>query len=330
MGLLALEEFRKPQFLGYVENRLLPKEYLLKAVSDTDETYDLKFDYDVFTDTYAPSASITGWNSGAPLRDKQGFKTLTQEIAKIQHGVRIDEREQLMYQNPRVPEERSKAIKKVYDMTDRLIEGVYDTEEFMRAQALYKGRIEYTSNGILLEVDFKLPAVVTMTIPWSDRENATPLDDLRVMVAAYKKANGGQAPAYIDMSGAVLLDLELNAQMRGAIFGVNNAMVPDQEQVQAQIRKVANASGLTIRINDQEYSPEGGDVVRYMPERTVTIMGAKPIITVTGPTVEKDFATGIYVTPISKEGPPPSEEIYVGESAFVAVQRPNQVHRLAV
>lgn len=226
MGVLSLDEFQRPTFLGYVENRTLPRQYLLKAISATDVTYDLSFDYDVFTQTYAPSASITGWNAGAPLRDKQGFKTVTQEVAKLQHGFRIDEREQLKFMNPRVEGERQNVIKKVYDQTDRLIQGVGDSEEWLRAQAVYNGSIVINSNGIVANISFGLSAPVAVSTAWSTRASSTPLDDLRAAIKAYKDANAGEAPRYIDISGDVMLDLSLSTQVRKALFGVNNDMLP--------------------------------------------------------------------------------------------------------
>ncbi|MCG7406775.1 major capsid protein [Paenibacillus sp. ACRRX] len=328
MGILSLDQFKQPTFLGYIENRILPKKYLLKEISDFDTTYDLSFDYDVFTQTYAPSAAITGWNAGAPLRDKQGLKTLTQEVAKIQHGFRLDEREQLKFTNPRVEAERERAIQKVYDQTDRLIEGVNDTEEWIRAQAIYLGTITYNANGVKLDVNFNLPSVTNVANAWSNRATSTPLDDIRGAIQAYKDTNAGQAPRYIDLSGSVLLDLALSQQVRGAIFGVNNAMLPTREQVEGLIGQVADAA-ISIRVNDDQISFEG-TVTRLLPVRTVALLGEKPIITVHGPTVEKNFEPGVYVLPKIEQGPPPQEEVYVGESAFVGIQKPSQIYRLSV
>lgn len=329
MGVLSLDEFQRPTFLGYVENRTLPRQYLLKAISATDVTYDLSFDYDVFTQTYAPSASITGWNAGAPLRDKQGFKTVTQEVAKLQHGFRIDEREQLKFMNPRVEGERQNVIKKVYDQTDRLIQGVGDSEEWLRAQAVYNGSIVINSNGIVANISFGLSAPVAVSTAWSTRASSTPLDDLRAAIKAYKDANAGEAPRYIDISGDVMLDLSLSTQVRKALFGVNNDMLPTRGQVESMLTQIADAP-VTLRVNDDKISIEGAAPTRLLNARTVALLGEQPVITVEGPTVEKDFNPGIYVLPIVKEGPPPSEEVYVGKSAFVGVQKPSEIYRLTV
>jgi hypothetical protein len=329
MGILSLDQFKQPAFLGYVENRILTKKYLLDALSEHDMVYDLTFDYDVFTQTYAPSASITGWNAGAPLRDKQGFKTLTQEVAKTQHGVRIDEREQLKFMNPRVKAERDKAIKKIYDQTDRLIEGVKDTEEWLRAQATYVGAIVYNNNNAQININFGLTGVVATATAWSNRTAATPLDDFRTAIQAYKNANAGQAPAYIDLSSTALLDLTLNTQIRGAIFGVNSSMIPTRSQIESLIVQVADAA-IQIRVNDDQISLDGAAASRLLPVRTVALLGEQPVITVHGPTVEKNFEPGIYVLPKIDLGPPPQEEIYVGQSVFVGVKQPSQIYRLAV
>ncbi|MCG7385098.1 major capsid protein [Paenibacillus sp. ACRRY] len=329
MGILSLDQFKQPTFLGYVENRLPTKTYLLKAISETDTSYDLTFDYDVFTQTYAPSAALTGWNSGAPLRDKEGFKTLTQEVAKIQHGIRIDEREQLKFTNPRVQAERDRAIQRVYDQTDRLIEGVNDTEEWLRAQAVYLGAISYDANNVKINVDFQLPPIVTPTDSWSDRVDSVPLDDLRAIIQAYKDANGGEAPEYIDLSGVVLQDIIMNQQLRSAIYGINSQMIPTRSQVESIIAQVADAP-VKIRVNDNQISLNGAPASRLLPVRTVAVLGSQPVITVEGPTVEKGFEPGIYVLTKEDMGPPPQDEIYVGKSAFVGIKKPSQIHRLSV
>ncbi|WP_397351782.1 major capsid protein [Paenibacillus xylanexedens] len=302
---------------------------MLKEISENEVSYDLTFDYDVFTQTYAPSAAITGWNSGAPLRDKEGFKTLTQEVAKIQHGIRIDEREQLKFQNPRVEAERQRAVQRVYDQTDRLIEGVNDTEEWLRAQAVYLGAITYNANNVKIDVNFNLPAVVTPTDAWSDRMDSVPLDDLRALIQAYKDANGGEAPEYIDMSGAVMQDIIMNQQIRGAIYGINSQMIPTRSQVESIIAQIADAP-IKIRINDNQVSLNGASATRLLPVRTVAVLGRQPVITVEGPTVEKAFEPGIYVVTKEDMGPPPQDEIYVGKSAFVGIKKPSQIHRMSV
>jgi len=195
---------------------------------------------------------------------------------------------------------------------------------------LYEGVIAFTSkNNIKVDVNFGLTPKVTVTTPWTNRATSTPIDDLRVAVKAYKDKNAGVAPRYIDMSGDALMDITLNQQVRGAIFGVNNSMLPSRAQVEALITQIADAP-IVIRVNDDQISVEGETPTRLLQARTVVLLGAQPIITVHGPTVEKNFEPGIYVLPIVKEGPPPSEEIYVGESAFVGIKKPSEVYRLTV
>lgn len=329
MPVLHLEQFKNPTFLGYVENRVLEKKYLLNDISAFDRTFDMSFDYDVFTQTYAPTAAITGWNAGAPLRDKQGFKTITQEVAKIQHGFRLDEREILKFMNPRVEAERENVIRRIYDQTDRLIQGVNDTEEWLRAQAVYNGQIVLDKHGLQATINFGLSAVVNVATAWSNRGTATPLDDLRTAVKAYKDDNAGQAPRYLDISGDVLLDLTLNSQIRKALFGVNNDMLPTRQQVETILTQIADAP-IAIRVNDDVISIEGAAPTRLLNARRAVLLGEQPVITVEGPTVEKNFDPGIYVLPIVKEGPPPSEEVYVGKSAFVGIQKPSEIYRLSV
>lgn len=323
---LHLDEFQREEFQGYVENVPAQREYMLESLMPEKNVFDIKFAYNVINDVYARTASITGFNAGAPLRDKKGLEKHFGEVAKVQHGFRVDEEELLRFNRPRSDEERDQAIEYVYDQTDELINGVRDIAEWMRAQAIYNGELTYEENDVSINVNFGIPAEnqIVAGVAWSDHANATPLTDLQAMVSAYKANNKGKKPILIDMSSTMEADLLQNAQVKAQILGEgSNRMVTN-----AELQNVFSALSLPpYRINDDEVD-NGDGVERLLPERRVVMLGDNLGKTMSGVTVENDYKAGIYVVPVIQETNPPSQEVYVGKTLFPALQRPNAIVHL--
>lgn len=326
---LHLEQFRGEEFQGYVENVPPTKAYKLQSFLPNKPVYDIKFSYNVINKAYTRTASITGFNAGAPLRDKDGLAKHFGEVAKVQHGFRIDEEELLRFNRPRTDEERQQAIEYVYDQTDNLIEGVNDIKEWMRGQAVYKGVLQYEENDVVIDVDFGIPEENKMvaTNGWSDYANATPLEDLQKAVKQFQTKNNNQKPTVIHLSSEVEADLLQNEQIKAQIFGspTDKRLVTTND-----LRNVFVALGLPAYEIQDEVIDNGNGLETILPTRRVALLGSQLGNTMSGVTVEKNYQPGIYVVPVIKETNPPSQEVYVGETVFPALQRPNAIVHLDV
>ena len=320
--MLTLDQFAGEQFLGYVENVPPQRQYILSRFMPVEQVYDLKFAYNVINKKYGRTASITGFDSDAPLRDKDGLSQAFGEVAKVQHGFRISEYELLRFKNPRRPEERQKAIDYVYDQTDNLIQGVYDVEEWMRGQAIYKGALQYAENGVVINVDYNIPSANKMvtTTSWSDT-NANPLQDLQKVVDQYKEANKGEAPAEIHVSSKVKNDLLKSKAVILQVYG------------DADSRRLISNNDLTSVLDGLDLPPivvqdtkidNGNGLERLLPERRIVALGGEIGKLYNGPTVEKNFDTGMYVLPVI-ETKPPRQEVYVGETVFPGITDVNGI-----
>lgn len=327
---LHLEEFKGEEFQGYIDNVPAERNYLLEPFMPDKNVYDIKFSYNVINRVYARTASITGFNAAAPLRDKDGLAKHFGEVAKVQHGFRVDEEELLRFNRPRSDEERQQAIDYVYDQTDNLVNGVRDVREWMRAQAIYKDNLVYAENDVRINVTFGIPAAnkITAGTAWSATATATPLTDLQTAVARFKAANRGQAPAVIHISSAVVSELLMNEQIKAQLFGDPT----DRRLVtQADIRTVFGALSLPdFVVNDDEID-NGEGLERLLPERRLVLLPAGEVgKTMKGVTVEKNYQPGTYVITEIKETNPPQQAVFVGETVFPALQRPSAVVHLNV
>lgn len=323
--MLHLEEFRGEEFQGYIDNVPDTRQYLLAQFMPAKNVFDIKFSYNVIDRVYARTASITGFNATAPLRDKDGLAKHFGEVAKVQHGFRVDEEELLRFNRPRTDEERQQAIDYVYNQTDNLVAGVRDIKEWMRAQAIYQGALTYSENDIKISVDFGIPAdnKITAATAWTDHAASTPLTDLQNAVKQYKSANRGAAPAVVHVSSAVVADLLLNEQIKAQIFG---SPTDKRLVTQSDLRNVLSALSLPdFVVNDDEID-NGAGLERLLPERRLVFLPSGTVgQTMSGVTVEKNYQPGTYVVTEIKETNPPQQAVFVGETVFPALQRPSAI-----
>lgn len=328
---LHLQEFQGEQFQGYVENVPIAKEYKLRNVLPNKTIKDINFSYNVINGKYGQAASITGFNASAPLRDKKDLQKAFGSVAKVQHGTRLDEEELLRFNRPRDDEEKNQAIDYVYDTTDDLIQGVYDVEEYMRAQAVYNGVLEYDDdeNDIHLNVDFGIPEgnKISVTTAWSNSAS-TPLEDIRAAVKQYQKENKRQKPRVMHMTSTTEAHLLNNDQIRVQVYGINNGQ---RLLTRNDISNVLTALGLPpYEINDDVIDVYGNGEVPLLEDNKVVFLGDELGNTYLGPTVEKNYQSGIYSVTEIKETNPPSQAVFIGETVFPAIKRPQSIVIMSV
>jgi hypothetical protein len=320
---LTLDEFLGEQFQGYVENVPPTRKYLLASILPAKNVFDLKFAYNVINKVYARTASITGFNADAPLRDKDGLARHFGELAKIQHGFKLDEEELLKFNQPRNDEEKAEAVNYVYDQTDNLVAGARDTEEWLRAQVIYKGAIDYAENDVVINVDFGIPAEnkLSALTDWSEYATATPLEDIQTAVNQFRKQNNNQKPTIIHMSSQAEANLLRNEQIKIQVHGSANSA---RLLTQNDLVNVFSSLGLPAYLVNDDMIDNGNGAEYLLPVNRVVLLGEKLGQTFFGPTVEKNYQAGIYVMPIVTQKPP-KQEVYVGETVFPALQRPKAV-----
>lgn len=325
---LHLDEFQQEEFQGYIETVPPARQYALASFFPNKNVFDIEFAYNIVTGSYGQMASITGLDAGAPLRDKEVLSRMTGELAKVQHGYRLTEKELLQYNRPRMPEEKKQAVEAVYNNTDRLVRGIYDREEWMRAKATYEGRMQYTEKDITIDVDFLIPEdnKINTTVDWSDPQ-ATILEDLKGAIQAFEDANNGETPEVMHISPAIETYFLKNEQMKAQIYGTStDNRIVTSDQVKALFTSL-DLPGYVI-VKDRVRGANGME--KLMPEGRVVLLGSDLGHTMYGPTVEKEYEPGIYVIPEIQKTNPPKEEVFVGEAVFPALERPQAIVHLNV
>lgn len=319
---LRLEEFARESFQGYIENVPLDRQRPLARFMPAKPIFDTRFAYNVINGRYARTASITGFNAGAPLREKRGLEKAFGKVAKVQHAFHLDEEDLIAYAQARTDEEAQQIIDEIYDQTDELIEGVRDIEEWMRGQAIYNGRLVYSENGVALDIDFGVPSANKLalvgTALFSDRAASDPLTILRERHDQFKGVNRQRAAAEMHMSSAVFNDLISNAAIRENVFGnTTDRRIVTKDALDSLFVAV----GLPpIVINDDVVEMESG-IVRVLPERRIVFLAEDLGDLMQGITIENNTRPGMYVLTEIKETNPPSQSVFVGETVFPALKK---------
>lgn len=317
-GILGLEEFKRETLLGFVES-LEPdfEEKTLPFMPRDKDSYSLDFAFDIVSKTKSTAAEILEFGAPAPLRDKGKVEKMVAEVAKIAHRIRFDQREQLTLINTKFDRERQQVIERALQNVASLAMGVRKTEEFLRGQVLYHGKIDYSVNGTQINIDYGVPAANKITLTgqdaWNQYETATPLQDLIESTHKFKKANGNRLPVAIHMSFTTFWDMIKCKSTVDAIKGVvGGTIAPDE--INAYLRRFDVPP---IDIQDFEIDFETGSA-RLLPENRVAflgITGAQIGSTVQGPTVENAGTPGIYTRTWTEENTL-NQFVEVGKAAF--------------
>lgn len=324
---LHMEEFQTEEFQGYVETVPPKRKNALAEFFPDKDVFDTEFAYNVIAGSYGQMASITGFDAGAPLRDKDVLARMTGELGKVQHYHRLTEKELLMYNRPRMDAEQKQAVESVYNNTDKLVQGVYDREEWLRAQASYVGTLTYSENDVELNVDFLIPEEnkLGVDVAWSD-PNADVLGHIQAGVTQYKESNDGELPVRMHMSGKVEAWMLKNNGVKAQVYGANDSRMVTRDQLQNVFTQLEIPAYEVI--NDSVKGDDGME--KLMPEDRVVFLGEELGRTLKGPTVEKDYEPGIYVIPEIQKTNPPRQMIFVGETVFPALERPGAIVHLVV
>lgn len=326
---LHLDEFQRDRLQGYIENVPAQREYLLSSIMPQEQTSDINFAFNVINGQYSNSASITGWNASAPLRDKKEIEKAFAEVAKVQHGVRLDEKELLAFNRPRSDQERAQVIEYVYTTTDELSQGVDDIEEYMRAQAIYTGGLKYDDdeNDIHIDVDFDIPEEnkINVTTDWSD-SSSTPLADIQAAVKQYQANNQRRKPVMMHITSATEALLLQSEQIRVQVYGNSNG---GRLLTKSDIQNSLTALGLPpYQVND-DVIVVNNEEKQLLEDNKVVLLGSELGKTFVGPTVENSYNPGKFVVPHISNNPP-SQTVIVGEAVFPALQRPQSIVIMSV
>lgn len=283
--------------------------------------------YNIIETQLNVAASITGFNSGSPIRNKGQGKQAMAKLTKIQDAYFLDENDLIRFNNPRSQDELTQIINQTLINTNNLSEGVEKTKEFLRAQMAYTGKFEYndprTETKISFELDRPKENDLVSAAEWGTEE-ATPITDLLLAIEQYQKTNGNTKPEVINMNSKTLAKFKRSGQIKTELYGDSRSprLVRDSD-----FNQLLNEFGIpAIQVDDSETAIEQLDgtnkVYKHLPDGRVVLRAAVLGKTLSGPSVENNYGKGKFVEAVISQDPH-TEKTIVGEVALPVTQNIN-------
>jgi hypothetical protein len=286
------------------------------------------------------AAKFRSWDSESPIGQRDSFQRTKVKLPPISEKLPIAEQEHLMLERVRTGgDNRDAYVQAIYDDAVTLTGNIRRRVELARGDVLIDGKFTLAENGLFLEADFGVPAgnLVTAATVWTDRTNATPLQNIKTWVDAYLDLNG-EKPGHMLTSTTVVNNLLLNAEIRELFFpAIANTSGPNLITPQ-QLNSVLQAYGLPpITTYDTKVNVDGvntrvipDDRVMFLPSNAEDLghtawgITAESLVLATGqnPGLAFEDLPGL-VGVVMKDGDPVQTWTKVGGVVMPLVENPN-------
>ncbi len=291
----VLEMFNARQMLAYVRARQ-PRQYIGELLFPRQTIDDIDFKYFKGAQNLPVMASVQTFDAEASIADRDGLSYVEGSLPPIKRKIRIGERELIKLNAPRQgSDEVDQAIRAIYNDTDNMIEAVNARIEWMRMQALCTGLISLNENGVVLTVDYGVPAgnkeTLSGTALWSALTTADPISDM-LRWQQYLIDTYGVAPARSLTSMKNLGYLLQNQKIRELVHGKATGTAVPPAITRQQLDQLLQAEGLPpIVAYDVQVRSQANDGtktnVRLFPQNMFIMMpDGKLGDTLFGPTAE--------------------------------------------
>ncbi|MFI6819727.1 major capsid protein [Micromonospora sp. NPDC050187] len=269
--MLLTDEFITPaELTGYVRAALADMDrnrFTLSRWLPRREIDDLLYRYTRGGEGLTEAATVRAYDAESPIGSRPGVTRVTGELPPISRKIRLSE-----YDRLRMRRDDAGIRSAILTDAERMARAVAARLEMFRGEALYRGQLVISENGVIATVDFGRSGshTVAPATLWSDPAAATPLADLIAWRDTYIATNG-EAPGAIVTSTTVLGYLLRNAEMRqlAATVAGTPAIVS-----QATVNAVFAAYGLPpIEVYDAQVRV-GGSATRVIPADRLIMLPA--------------------------------------------------------
>ena len=306
-----------PVKIGYIGQRFLP-------IADT---YDVDWNETVVT-RQQDMADIVDNGAELPLTDRDPVKRVSGEIADIGQSCIITKKELMALADKGNPGKKKIAEKLLLNKGATMKQNVDARIEWMRWQALGVGALVYNKGGILLSIDFGVPAgnKQTAVTKW---DGVTPaiLADYEAWVQAYIDLNG-EAPDVGVTSMKVIRVMLNDTGLRKAITGYSDKVLTITELNTFLIsRQMPHVEAFDANVTYRDPNNNARTTQRLMSDKKLVFLKEGGVIgnQMLGPTLENDMNPGIYAHTISMVKPQ-REIIDVVAASFPKVVDPNYIY----
>lgn len=232
-------------------------------------------------------AHVHAFDTEAEIGSREGLEKMMHELALIKRKERIDEKTIIALNNPRTPIEEKRLINELFDMVDRLQNGVLARVEAMRMEMISTGKVVINENGVKATLDYGMPNNNKANKTWSSG-TPTILEDMYNMCDKINDATGF-LPTRALTSTAVLNMMLKDPSIRAGVFGANSSRLLTKNELN---QFLASQNLPQIAVYDAKYRDQGKagtyTTKRYLgADKFVMMPDGKLGDTFFGPTAEE-------------------------------------------
>jgi len=218
-----LKEFSRKATLAYARARQ-PREYVGLTLFPVRATNELTFEYWRSQNLLPVMASVQAFGAEAQIASRDGAVKVSGEIPPIKRKINLGERELIALKREGAGDV-AMVRDQLYNDLDNMIDSVLARIEAMRMSALATGQIVLNENGLIMTVNYGVPAGNQDALQaqnvaggqWN-QANAQPITMIQTWVDAVIAACGVR-PTRALTSNTVVANLIRNAQIRTMIYG---------------------------------------------------------------------------------------------------------------
>lgn len=323
------ELFANPLFTEVINEVPVEAKYIGSRFLPIDPTYDIDF-HETVLSRQADMADIVDRGAELPLTDGDPMRRVSGEITDIGQSHIVTKKELAALSDKGNDGKRKIAEKQLLNKAARIKQNIDARIEWLRWQALGTGQLAYNKGGIILGVDFGVPAgnKVTPLVKW-DQANATILADYQAWVLAYVTLNGEMPDVFVT-SLTVIYTVMSDVNVVKAIKGDNNSttmITMDELNAFLRGRKLPPMEAFDATVTYRDVDNGGTRVSQRLLSEKVGVFlkeGGAIGTQLLGPTVENNMEPGIYGRSFLMERPY-RQVIEVVAAAFPKVLEPNLI-----
>lgn len=311
-----LKEFSKKKVLAYARN--IPEEgHVGPTLFPIQMTNELTFEYWRALNILPVSASLQAYGAEAQIASREGAAKVSGEIPPIKRKIYLDERNMLALKREGAGD-YDMVKNNLYNDIDNMVAAVYARIEALRMQALASGALVLNENGVILNVNYGVPAgqqeILGGVDRWSEAATRDIIGDIQRIANVVEQASGIK-PTRALTSDTVINLMLTDQTIREMIWGP----VGDQRPVTMQEinRLLATMDLPQVASYNRRYRTQAEDgtftTLRFFPNNMFVLMPPTKLgDTLMGPTaeallddeVDAKSVSGIYAN-VTHENEPP-------------------------
>lgn len=263
------EVFNTKELINYYKDRVLPP-MLGETLFPNRKIQDIEFDMILGGDGLPVTAEVHAFDTETQIASREAIQNGVQGLALIKRQIPITEKDIIKINTPRTNAELEMVVSKLYNDSEKMVQGVRVRAEAMRMELLSSGKIKIEENGVKVTIDYKVPSGNKKSFNWSNKETSTPLEDLETLASAVESESGVR-PTRMLTSKKIQNTLCRNKSIREAIHGVNAAKIVTLKELNVLLNDLELPLIATYEAKYKVETAKGYDTKRYFPENVISM-----------------------------------------------------------